>query len=171
MTYNIHPIFVHFPIALLFIYSIIKVLPLQKWLPTVAWRQIERAFLLFGVLGAFAALATGDTAEHFAKANRQLVNVHAFFASAATWIYGILLFSEIVAILNTSYQSLIQSDKIKTILLKIEAFLCTPFFSKALAILGFIAIFIAGLLGGVIVYGTSADPLAGVVLKLLGINL
>ncbi len=171
MTYNIHPIFVHFPIALLSIYSIIKILPVQKWLPTIAWRQIERVLLFIGVLGAFAALATGDTAEHFAKANRQLVNVHALFAGAATWIYGILLLGEIITMLNDSYQSLVKSEKVKAILLKAEVFLYSSFLSKTLAILGFVAISITGLLGGIIVYGTTADPLAGFVLKLLGINL
>jgi hypothetical protein len=35
---------------------------------------------------------------------------------------------------------------------------------------GLLAISLTGLLGGVLVYGTSADPIAGLVLKLLGIN-
>jgi hypothetical protein len=40
-----------------------------------------------------------------------------------------------------------------------------------LVILGFIALFLTGVLGGVLVYGTTADPLAPFILKLLNINL
>ena len=159
----------HFPIALLFIYSIIKILPLKRWLPSVAWRDTERALLLFGVLGAFAALATGDIAEHIAKPNRQLVDMHSTFGALATWLYCALLMGEIVAIIHTSYQSKIQSEKVRVLLLKIEKILCNPLFSKIFAFLGFVAISITGLLGGVMVYGLSADPVAGFVVKMLGI--
>ena len=58
MTYNIHPLFVHFPIAFLFIYSLIKIVPVKKWLPKVSWKDIERVLLVVGVLGAFAALSS-----------------------------------------------------------------------------------------------------------------
>lgn len=170
MTYNIHPILVHFPIALLFVYSIIKILPFKKWFASVAWKDIERIFLLLGVFGSFASLATGDTAEHIIKTNHQLVEMHATFAGLSTWIYSILLAGEVILILNISYQSLIKNEKIKTILNKIGNIINNEIISKILAILGFIAIFITGLLGGVITYGTSADPIAKIVLNLLGIN-
>lgn len=171
MTYNIHPIFVHFPIALLFIYSVIKILPFKKWIPSVSWQQIERFLLVFGILGSFASLATGETAENLARANRQLVEVHSTFASISTFIYCVLLFGEIIFILNNSYQSLIKIEKVKNLSIKLEKLIFNPFVSKSLALLGFIAISVTGLLGGVIVYGVSADPVAPIVLKLLGINL
>lgn len=172
MQYNIHPIIVHFPIALLFLYAIIKILPLQKWLPKVAWRDIERVLLLFGVLGAFAALATGDTAEHLVRPNRQLVDMHSNFGAASAWIFGALLVGEIAAIFNTykdrissSWQWLLQLS------LFLEKILCNKIFSIILAIVGLIAIAITGLLGGVIAYGLTADPVAPFVVKLLGITL
>lgn len=171
MTYNIHPIFVHFPIALLFIYSVIKILPFKKWISSVSWQHIERFLIVFGVFGAFVSLATGGTAEHLARANRQLIEVHSTFASISTFIYCVLLFGEIIFILNNSYQSLIKTEKVKSFLIKLERLICNPFVSKLLALLGFISISITGLLGGVIVYGVSADPIAGFVIKLLGINL
>lgn len=172
MTYNIHPIFVHFPIALLFLYSIIKILPLQRWAPRVAWRDIERVLLAIGVLGAFAGLATGETAEHLIRPNHQLVEMHALFASASTWIYGALLLGEIAAIINANYFSFGQNLQLIPRLLRfIEHILCHPVFSALLAIVGLIAISITGLLGGVIMYGTAADPIAGVVVKMLGISL
>lgn len=172
MTYNVHPILVHFPIAMLFIYSIIKVLPLKKWLPSVSWRDIERVLLVVGVLGAFAALATGDTAEHLVHPNRALVDAHSTFAGLATFIYGALLVGEIAAVINAKNYVYGKSWQWVSIILRfIETVLCNPVFSVILAIAGFIAISITGMLGGTIAYGLTADPIAPLLLKLLGISL
>ena len=171
MNYNIHPILVHFPVALLFLYSIIKVLPLKKWFPDVAWKHIERALLFFGVLGALAADATGSLAQHLVHPNRQLVNAHSTFAGLSTFIYGVLLLGEIIAIINANYKRFVPVGFFQNVLNMLEKTLCHPIYSNLLAIVGFIAISITGLLGGVMVFGLTADPIAGMVVKLLGIHL
>jgi uncharacterized membrane protein len=170
MTYNIHPLFVHFPIALLFVYSIIKILPLQKWFPVVTWKHIERALLLVGVLGAFAALSTGEIAEHLTRPNHDLVEAHALFATTATWMYGLLLIGEILSVAMSWMTTKITSLKTLKVITFVKDLLTHPILSTTLAVLGLITISIAGLLGGVMVYGTSADPIAGTVLKILGID-
>ncbi len=155
MTYNIHPLLVHFPIALLFLYSVIKILPFQKFIPSVAWKDIERALLFFGFLGSLAAFFTGGIAEHLVQPNHQLVEMHSNFALLSVIIYGVLLlYSEVFSFLKPSYARF--SDGIV---------------AKILALAGLICISITGMLGGVMVYGLSADPLAPLVLRLLGINL
>ncbi|MGI9118259.1 MAG: DUF2231 domain-containing protein [Minisyncoccia bacterium] len=171
MTYNIHPIFVHFPIALLFIYSIIKILPLEKWFPTVSWKHIERALLVFGTLGAFAALTTGEVAEHLAKPNHQLVEMHSLFAGISTWVYTALLLGEILTILKEKFS--FKFEKFVTLnkaINFIQKILTNEIIVLVLAIVGFVAITVTGLLGGVMVYGTSADPFAKIVLQILGIQ-
>lgn len=172
MTYNLHPLFVHFPIALLFIYSIIKILPFQKWFPKVFWKDIERVLLLIGVLGAFVALSTGEIAEELVRANHSLVEMHSAFASVATWLYSALLIGEIATIINArnfTYSKTLQF--ISSLLKFIEKILNNQTFVKILAVLALIAISVTGLLGGVIVYGPSADPFANIVLKILNIQL
>jgi len=170
-SYNIHPILVHFPIAFLFVYSIVKILPLEKWFPAVAWKQIERVLLVVGVLGALAAFATGDTAQRLFHPNRQLVNAHSNFAGASIFIYGILLAGEVLAVFNQKYLSRLHAPAwIVKILEFIEKILCNKVLTVILAILGFVAIVTTGLLGGAMVYGASADPLAVIVLKILGIH-
>ena len=171
MTYNIHPLLVHFPIALLFLCSVIKILPLKKWLPNVAWKDIERTLLFFGVLGALAADLTGSAAEHFAHPNRQLIDAHKTFAALSSFIYGLLLGGEIVAVFRSMYGSRIRSKFISVTLETIEKILCGPVVSTILAFLGLIAISVTGLLGGAMVYGVTADPVAPLVLKMLGISL
>lgn len=53
----------------------------------------------------------------------------------------------------------------------LEKLLGNQILSVCLAIVALIAIALTGLLGGVMVYGVSADPVAPMVLKLLGITL
>lgn len=170
MNYNLHPIIVHFPIAFLFVYSVIKILPFKKWFPRVAWRHIEQIVLLVGVLGAFAAQSTGEPAQHLMHADRKLVYMHAFFGGASIWMYGLILAGEILFIINP-YVARLNIGPLTSLLRFFEKILTDNFLSKALAFLGFIAIFLTGLLGGIIVYGTTADPIAPIVLKLLGISI
>lgn len=163
MTYNIHPIFVHFPIALLCVYSLIRTVPFHRWFPSVSWKHIERALLFFGVLGAWASLYTGEIAEHLVKPPHDLVEMHSTFAAAATWIYGALLLGEILTIWQTL--------SVKIPLLKsVGALLTHRVFGRILALVGLIAITLTGLLGGVLVYGVSADPFAAIVLQWLGLQ-
>ena len=171
MTYNIHPIFVHFPIALLFIYSIIKILPFKKWFPKATWNYLEFILLLIGVGGAFVASSTGEIAEHLMNKNRQLIEVHSTFAGISTILFCILLLGEILVLITPRIFSKISLPKTSEFVLFIQKILINPILSKIIAFLGLVSITITGLLGGVIVYGPTADPMAGVVLKLLGINL
>ncbi len=169
MTYNIHPIFVHFPIALLVVYSGIKLLPLQRWLPSVSWKHIERALLFFGILGAFASLSTGETAEYLTRPQQDIVQAHALFANTATWMYGLILIGEILLLATPWVAARAPSLHIPKVVTFFRDLLTHPILSKTLAVLGLVTMSITGLLGGVMVYGTSADPVAAIVLKILGI--
>ena len=171
MIYNIHPIFVHFPIALLFIYSIIKILPLKKYFPKVTWNYFEFILLLIGVCGAFIASSTGEAAEDLIKANKQLVEMHSTFASISTTIFGLLLLGEILIILTPKLFPKFNLPKTSELVLFVQKILTHKIVVILLAFLGLISITITGLLGGVIVYGPNADPIAGIILKLLGINI
>jgi uncharacterized membrane protein len=169
MSYNIHPIFVHFPVALLFVYSVVKILPLQKWFPQIIWRDIERMLLVVGVLGAFASLATGETAQHILQPNRQITHMHSLFASAATWCYGLLLAGELLLVLIPIILPKMRMPKVTAWLVYIQTILTSTLVSTSLAFIGLVTLSVTGVLGGVLVYGTTADPIAGIVLKLLGI--
>ena len=171
MTYNIHPIFVHFPIALLFIYSIVKILPFKKWFPKVTWNYLEFFLLIIGVLGAFIASITGGIAEELIHKNRQLIEMHSTFAGISTILFSLLLLGEILVFITPKNFSKFILPKTSKLILFIQKILVHPVLSKILAFLGFISITVTGLLGGIIVYGPSADPMAGIILKLLGINL
>lgn len=169
MTYNIHPLLVHFPIAFLLLYSLLKILPFERWVPKVAWRQISFVLLIAGVLGAMAANATGEVAEHVARADRRIVETHSFFAAASTWIYGLLLFGELLRLLNPYLTKQFSQNMLVQLSVFFERVLTHKVLTPLLVIVGIVAISLTGLLGGVMVYGTSADPLAPFVLRLLGL--
>ncbi len=167
MTYNLHPLFVHFPIALLVVFSFIKILPLAKKFPQVAWRQIERLLLVVGLAGASVALYTGEIAESLVQPNHQLVEMHSTFADISVALYCILLAGELLAFIISKYPS-IQSA---TALSKLSNLLNNKIFGAIIALLALGAITVTGILGGVMVYGTSADPFAATILSVLGISL
>ncbi len=156
MNYNIHPIFVHFPVALLMTYAVAKIVPLKKWFPRIEWRQIEIALLSVGFVGGWLAMVTGESAEHLARPSHAIVEMHQMLGSISMFIFGALLAGEILKSLN--------------FLMPLANVLTNPFLSKVLAFAGLISITLTGLLGGVMTYGPNVDPLAPFVLKLLGLQ-
>ncbi len=171
MTYNIHPIFVHFPIAFLIAYSLLVIFPFRRWFPRVAWKHIELALLFVGVLGGFAANMTGEVAEHLIRPNHKLVETHATFALISLWAYSLLLAGEILTILSSVVIPRHNIRVLDSLMSPIHKVLTINFITKLLAVVGLVAIAMTGLLGGVLVYGASADPLAPIVLKILGITI
>lgn len=171
MTYNIHPLFVHFPIALFVVYSVLTILPLQKWIPKFAWKQIRQVILLLGVLGAVVASSTGEIAEKLVRPDHDLVEMHALFAAASTWIYGVLLAGEIMSCVNDFLKKKEVLTSVIPFLVWIEKLIMHRFVTVLLALLGLVTISVTGLLGGVMVYGVTADPIAPLVVKLLGLSI
>ena len=170
MQYNLHPIFVHFPIAFLFLYSLIKLIPLTKLIPSVSWRDIERILLVCGVVGLFFATSTGEMPDSVIKVDYSVKEAHEFAANLTGWMYGLLLAGEVIAFLNKGLIQKIRIVEIEKLFTFLEKVFFNKFISSTLVILGFLALFVTGLLGGAMVYGESADPLVPIVFKLLGLN-
>ena len=96
--------------------------------------------------------------------------MHSTFASISTWLYGLLLLGEFLYFLTPYFITKFNSSKIVGFLLFVQKILINNVLSKIMAFLGLIAISTTGLLGGVMVFGTSSDPLASIVLNILGLN-
>ncbi len=169
MKYNIHPIFVHFPIAFLLLYVLVKIIPFKNKFPNISWKHIELTSLILGVFGAFVASSTGEIAEHITKAPRDIVEMHSLFAGISTWIFTLLLIGEVLNILLPKIKNIQIPYLILKTIEKIKNVLTHTYVSVFFAILGVVAITITGVLGGVLVYGTTADPVAPFVLKILGL--
>ncbi len=161
---NIHPLFVHFPIALLFLWSLCELIPISRWVPQIHWQSIKHFLIIVGTLGAYVTFLTGGIAEELVGESR-LIEFHSTFAGAVVVIYSVFLLEFIL-------------EKGRPILEKFSVVKYTDMFltlihNKVLRIIlvlvAFICLMITGALGGAIVYGSSGDPFTDLVLKLFGL--
>ncbi len=175
---NIHPIFVHFPIALFTVYAVIELIWSKSFRANVSTLWLKTTLLVTGIIGAQVSLMTGETAEHL-LGESTLIEKHSTFANLTVWIFGILLVSYILHILDKK----IVFPKIKTflekrqpqdilvrvwgILVKGKDFLIMTPVVYILAIVGLLAVTVTGALGGAIVYGPEVDPIVQFVYNVL----
>lgn len=150
---NIHPIFVHFPIALLSMYAFFECLRFKKLLNSPTWVAIKAIFLVLGTLSALAALQTGETAEQI-LGRSDLIQMHSLWASIATYIFGFLALIYISIFINQHHSQKLNQKVLSLIIDFQKSFLIT-----FVALTGLIALTIAGGLGGAIVYGSNVDPI------------
>jgi len=161
---NVHPLVVHFPIALLTLYALIeccrfKVLLKQSWL-----LPLKTVLLVIGTLGAFASLQSGEMIEDsFESVFGDLMEVHASFAAASTWVFAALALVYLIAwIVQEKIFVPKKSSSLQTpwsIVKAISSFVLKPFIIIPLAVIGLVLLTITGALGGAMVHGTDVDPL------------
>lgn len=160
---NIHPIFVHFPIALFTLFSILELLRFRLKQPY--WFYVKAVLVISGFLSAVATIFTGLVAAESLRGSslEDVVAVHASFAISATFIFMILAWAYFVAWVNSVKR--IQNNN-WLFFTKIQKFLIETNFAYILTILGLIAITVTGALGGSMVYGPEVDPFVSFVYHL-----
>ena len=167
---EIHPLFIHFPIALLIIYALMEMIRFKKLTENESWNYAKAGILIVGVLSAFLALATGDGAEAALRAENDTLNlavaeVHSTFAAISTTIFAILAVAYIIKIANKSWLSNNQG-KTWGALLKVQSFILSTPVSMILAFAGLVTMTITGALGGAMVYSPDVDPVVNFVYHL-----
>lgn len=161
---NIHPLFVHFPIALFTVFTLLEILPWKRFQRSRAAFAIKATFVIIGSLSSLVTLKTGELAEHALGNNagiRNLVETHSTFANAASYIYGFIAFLYLITLLERYASIGDKSPRLVSIwnrVLKIKNYFWKRFFLVPLAIIGLVLITITGSLGGAIVYGPDIDP-------------
>lgn len=155
--WNIHPIIVHFPIALLFVYAVLEIAQKIKLRNKSWYKTLKLGFLYIGTVFGFLALQSGGIAEHIVG-ETSVVETHGFFGTMTTWIFSILsiiyLLPEIHSITHPLFKKL---QRICMSLQKITILL---------AILGLITLTITGALGGAISHGPDTDPIVSLIYSL-----
>ena len=170
---NIHPIFVHFPIAFLTMYSIMEILQFKKLRDSHTWNNIKAFLVIIGTGLSFLALQTGELAEGIIGRSR-LVETHSTFATISTWFFIIMAIVYFIHIINNEFTQLKDwcwnTKYIRTIWRVLSKITDIIFFYWgmfiALGIMGLVLITITGALGGAIVYGPTADPVVSFIYNL-----
>ena len=169
---NIHPILVHFPIALLTIYAIMECLRFKKLNETSYFFNIKAAFVIIGSLTALITFSSGDAAEHAVRtaSNRALIEMHSNFAGISTAIFAVIAIVYLIEWLKeTKWKDKVTHSLFKKVWNAADTYaaqiLSNPWL-PVVAFLGLVAITITGALGGAITYGPSIDPIVSFVYHL-----
>jgi len=178
---NIHPLFVHFPIGLLAVYSLLELG--SYFLPNLrrqSWVFSVKAFLLFtGVLAAFVALITGGMAEEIVEgvaSNDFILEVHAPFAAITTALYVVLAAAYLnrVFAINGWLDGFVGTNPFLMRLRSVKRYLTyiilDTWFLPSLALVALLGMTITGALGAAIVYGPDVDPLVSFIYRLFWPN-
>lgn len=107
-----HPLSVHFPIVLLLLATLFKLISL--WSSKITWDHGGRVLLVLGVIGVWISIYTGNLADGIVS--RQLcdptvLKEHENFAYTTAWIFTIALLIELISnyvdLLKTKITSII----------------------------------------------------------------
>ena len=162
---NIHPIFVHIPVAFLSVYGLAELVRFKIFAERLHWFYVKAALLIVGVGGAVMALVTGDMAEGLWRDNtakRQLIEIHSTYAAITFVVAGLLAVLYAVALVDRQqWLRLPEGSGLRRIWTQLarasNTIISSPWVSMwALAV--FVLITIVGALGGSIVYGPDTDP-------------
>lgn len=165
---NIHPLFVHFPIAFLSLASVMeltrfKALTRQGW-----WLPMKTILLVVGVIWAFAAGTTGEMAEQAFRGTdtMHVVETHSLFAGIATYAYLALALAMLLQWTRRAGLAARMKPGIGRWLAKAES-LFDAIFQPPVAIfvslVAFGALLVTGALGASIVYGQNVDPFVQII--------
>ncbi|TBW28899.1 DUF2231 domain-containing protein [Gramella sp. KN1008] len=92
-----HPLSVHFPIVLLLLAFLFKLIAL--WSARITWEQGGRFLLILGVIGVWIAVYTGDLADGIVSRNLcdpTILKDHENLALATAWIFTAALLLELI---------------------------------------------------------------------------
>ncbi|QQR83977.1 hypothetical protein IPJ72_02140 [Candidatus Peregrinibacteria bacterium] len=87
---NLHPLFVHFPIALFSLYALLELIPSKKVRNNTTVFFIKLFLLLSGTLSAWPTLMSGESIEHMFSSDPMLngvVEMHSLWASTSVAIF------------------------------------------------------------------------------------
>lgn len=174
---NIHPIFVHFPVALLTLYALMEFIRFKALTRHPAWFYVKGFLVMSGAISALIARQTGELIEDQFRGSPQhnLLEMHALWANVTVVLFGFLTVLYVAAFVRRDLMqapligrlvSLPLISLIFSILVYAFEFVTRGALILFIALFGLIAITITGGLGGALVYGPDIDPVVSLIYHL-----
>ncbi len=162
---TLHPLFVHFPIALLTLYAGIEIVSLFKksWKNNTTVLYIKLLLLVTGSIGASIASSTGETVEHLMWRS-VLISRHSLFAGMTTNIFWFLtvfymLKWYVLECINMTFVENNISPKILWFIAPLVKRIEKLYLPLIWALLWLFTVTITGALWGAIVHGAGVDQM------------
>ncbi|RPJ95873.1 hypothetical protein CW357_08330 [Rummeliibacillus sp. TYF005] len=148
----LHPLVVHFPIALLILAGVIEIV--NVFMKKELLNKFGTLLLILGLISGFVALATEDGAEHFAESKwgdavKSQIEPHENFADISMIIFSVLTVIKILFRHNIFKFSFLQSKVLRGGITSVLIVL--------LSLGGIAALAVTGHLGGKIVYENNSN--------------
>ncbi len=137
---NLHPKIVHFPIALFIVYALLEII--GSFVKKDFFSKTAHLILFLGVIGAVAAVLTGNSAEDAARIlskagasiSMQSIENHSDFANFTLWYFAGILVLRTFVVIRKKFEGSIK------------------YFFVILSIIGVFLVYQTGELGGKLVY-------------------
>ena len=155
--FDIHPILVHFPIALLSVYALMEVLRFTFITRQQYWFYVKATFAIIGSLMTIPTGLAGKLAETHLLGSHRIVSVHSTFAEFSAAIFLCIGALYVLAWVRQYKQS---KNELFVAACHIQQFIFEKNIIILLALVGLVLITITGELGGLIVFGPNIDPMS-----------
>lgn len=169
---NIHPLIVHFPIALLSVYAVLELLRIKILTRQPYWFYVKAVFLFLGSASSLVAFQTGELAAELLEGeeSNKLIELHSTWAAITVLAFGVLAVGYFVAWVKPCGVPFLRNVLLGRIIwsfaVRIQTILTETFLVIVVALIGFISLLITGALGGIIVYGSDSDIITHFVYQL-----
>jgi uncharacterized membrane protein len=156
---NVHPLLVHFPIALLTLYALVE---LARFPVLERWQSLQTTklfFLFIGTLATIPTLIAGKLAQWAldlpaSSHTAEVIKIHSYFALSTATLFTL------ISLMYASKLYIAARPQVTNGLLRKLAAIpnLTPLL-LALVCIGVMLVFVTGTLGATIAYGPDIDPI------------